>query len=115
MCSKRKQVLSGKLAKKFYYERLESGSDSYGKLDFNDDGCLLEFVGVSEGELEAEFLKKSIVFALAAGDVAMARQALGEYKKHKAAKSDKLLLSLFVAFPRLHGFYRKLRYEILKF
>lgn len=115
MGRKRKQVLSGKLAKKFYYERLESGSDSYSKLDFSDEGRLLEFVGVSSDELEAESLKKSIVFALAAGDVAAARQAFGSYKKHKAAKSDKFLLSLFVAFPRLHGFYRKLRYEILKF
>ncbi len=114
MSSKRKQVLSGKLAKKFYYERLESGSDSYGKLDFSDDERLLEFVGVSEGELEAESLKKSIVFALGAGDIAAARQSLAGYKKHKTPKFDKLLLSLFVAFPRLHGFYRKLRYEILK-
>jgi len=115
MGKKRKQVLSGKLALKFYYERLEAGVDSYDKLDFSDEERLLEFLGIRADELEAESLKKSIVFALGAGDIAAARQAFAGYKKHKAPKSDKLLLRLFVAFPRLHALYRKLRYEILKF
>jgi len=115
MSSKRRQNLNGKLALKFYYERLETGSDSYDKLDFGDDGRLLEFCGVGANELEVESLRKSIVFALAAGDVEAAEQALCNYKRYDGPKADKFMLSLFVKFPRLHGFYRKLRYEILRF
>lgn len=115
MEGKRKQVLSGKLALKFYYERLESGSDSYDKLDFGDEDCLLRFLGIPADQLEREALKKGIVFALAAGDVQAAKQAFCNYKRYDGPKADKFMLSLFVKFPRVHGFYRKLRYEILRF
>jgi len=115
MSSKRKQVLAGKLALKFYYERLETGSDSYDKLDFGDEDCLLRFLGITTDQLEREALRKSIVFALAAGDVEAAMRAFGNYKRCDGHKADKFMLSLFVKFPRLHGFYRKLRYEILRF
>jgi len=115
MNSKRKQVLAGKLALKFYYERLETGSDSYDKLDFCDEECLLNFCGIGADELEREALRKGIVFALAAGDIKAAKQAFGNYKKHNSAKADKFILSFFITFPWLHRLYRKLRYEILRF
>lgn len=115
MISKRKQVLAGKLAMKFYYERLETGSDSYDKLDFGDEDCLLRFLGLSADQLEREALRKSIIFALAAGEVEAAKQAFGKYRRYDCPTADKIILSLFVKFPRLHGFYRKLRYEILRF
>ena len=115
MSSKRKQVLAGKLALNFYYERLETGSDSYDKLDFSDEDCLLRFLGITADQLEREALRKSIVFALAAGDIEAARQAFGKYRRYDCPTADKIILSLFVKFPSLHGFYRKLRYEILRF
>ena len=115
MNSKRKQVLAGKLALKFYYERLETGCDSYDRLDFGDEDCLLRFLGITADQLEREALRKSIVFALAAGDVEAAMQAFGNYKRCDGHRADKFMLSLFVNFPRLHGFYRKLRYEVLRF
>ena len=115
MSNKRKQVLSGKLALKFYYERLETGSDSYDKLDFGDETCLLRFLGMTVDELERDALRKSIVFALAAGDVEAAKQAFCNYKRYDGCKADKFMLSLFVKFPRVHGFYRKLRYGLLRF
>lgn len=115
MNKKRKQIIYKYLALKFYYERLESGCDSYDKLDFNDDKQLIAFLDISGDKLEAEVLKEKTVFALGTGDYEAAQQAFVLYKKHKAVNTEKFILWLFITFPRLYKLYRKLRYEILRF
>jgi hypothetical protein len=114
MTKKRRQVILGKVALKFYYEKLQNGCDSYDKLDFNNEEELVKFTGIPLDKLEAEALRETIVFALGAGDYEAARQAFQCYKKYNVPKTENLLLWLFLTFPWLYGLYRKLRYEILK-
>lgn len=115
MNKKRTQILYRELALKFYYERLESGCDSYDKLDFNDDEQLIAFLDISRDKLEAEVFKEKTVFALGAGDYEAAQQAFVLYKKHKVVNTEKFILWIFTTFPWLYKLYRKLRYEILRF
>lgn len=114
MNRRRKQVLYKKLALKFYHERLRDGCDSYDKLDFNDDEQLIKFLGITSNKLEAEALRETMIFALGAGDYEAAQQAFWNYKNHNPKKTEKLILWLFIAFPRIHKLYRKLRYQILR-
>ena len=115
MNKKTKQIIYKYLALKFYYERRQNGFDSYDKLDFDDERQLINFLDLPQDKLEAEALKEKIVFALAAGDYETAQQAFRSYKKYNNIKTEKSILWLFTAFPKLHRLYRKLRYEILKF
>jgi hypothetical protein len=110
----RRQVILGKLALKFYYEKLQNGWDSYDKLDFNDEEQLVKFIGIPLDKLEAEALRETIVFALGAGDYEDAQQAFQSYKKYNPEKMKEFVLWLFPTFPYLCKLYRKLRYEILK-
>ena len=114
MTKKRRQVILGKLALKFYYEKLQNGCDSYDKLDFNDEEQLVKFIGIPLDKLEAEAFREKTVFALGIGDCEAARQAFQCYKKYNTPKTEKLILWLFLTFPLLYGLYRKLRYEIFK-
>ena len=114
MDKKRRQVILGKLALKFYYENLQNGHDSYDKLDFNDEEQLVGFVGIPLDKLEIEALREQAVFALGAGDYESAQQAFQSYKKHNPQKTEELILWLFLTFPLFRKLYRKLRYEILK-
>ncbi|MCJ7728811.1 MAG: glycosyltransferase [Sedimentisphaerales bacterium] len=111
---KRRQVILGKLALKFYYEKLQKGWDSYDKLDFNDEEQLVKLIGIPLDRLEAEAFREQVVFALGAGDYEAARQAFQCYKKYNFERTEKLILWLFLTFPWLRKLYRKLRYEILK-
>lgn len=114
MTNKRRQVILGKLPLKFYHERLQSGCDSYDKLDFNNEEQLVKFIGMPLDKLEVEALREKIVFALGIGDYETAGQAFQCYKKYNAPKTEKLILWLFLTFPWFYGLYRKLRYEIFK-
>jgi glycosyltransferase involved in cell wall biosynthesis len=114
MAKKRRQVILGKLALKFYYEKLQNGCDSYDKLDFNNEEQLVKFTGIPLDKLEAEALREQVVFALGAGDYESARQAFQYYKKYNPQKTEELILWLFLTFPLFRKLYRKLRYEILK-
>ncbi len=114
MTKKRRQVILGKLALKFYYEKLQNGCDSYDKLDFSNEEQLVKFIGIPLDKLEAEAFREKIVFALGIGDYGIARQAFQCYKKYNAPKTEKLILWLFLAFPWFYGLYRKLRYEIFR-
>jgi glycosyltransferase involved in cell wall biosynthesis len=114
MSRKRRQVILKKLALKFYYEKLQNGYDSYDKLDFDDEGQLVGFLGIPPDRLEAEALREKIVFALGAGDYDDARAAFQHYKKYNPKKAEEFILWLFLTFPWLRKLYRKLRYEIIK-
>lgn len=114
MSKKRRQVILGKLALKFYYEKLQNGCDSYDKLDFSDEEQLVKFIGIPLDRLEAEAFREKTVFALGTGDYEAAHQAFQCYKKYNARKAEKLILWLFLTFPWLRKLYRKLIYEILK-
>jgi len=114
MDRKRRQVIFGKLALKFYYENLQNGHDSYDKLDFNNEEELVKFIGVPLDKLEIEALREQVVFALGAGDCESARRAFQNYKKYNPQKTEELILWLFLTFPLFRKLYRKLRYEILK-
>jgi glycosyltransferase involved in cell wall biosynthesis len=114
MTKKRRQVILGKLAMKFYYENLQNGCDSYDKLDFNDEPQLVKFIGIPLDKLEAEVSREKMVFALGIGDYEAARQAFACYKKYNPEKAEEFVLWLFLTFPWLRKLYRKLRYEIFK-
>jgi len=114
MAKKRRQVILGKLALKFYYENLQNGHDSYDKLDFNNEEQLVGFLGIPLDKLETEALREQVVFALGTGDYEAARQAFQSYKKYNPQKTEKLILWLFLTFPLVRKLYRKLRYEVLK-
>lgn len=114
MTRKRRQVIHGKVALKFYYEKLQTGYDSYDKLDFDDEEQLVKFTGIPLEKLEIQALKEQIVFALGAGDYETAHHAFNCYKKYNPQKGEELVLWLFLTFPRLRRLYRKLRYEIFK-
>lgn len=111
---KRKQILYKKLALKFYDERSRTGSDSYSRLDFNDEQQLITFLNITPGKLEAEVLKEQIAFALNAGDFENARRMLAIHRKTNHKKSEAFSLWLFATFPWLHRLYRRLRYQFLK-
>jgi glycosyltransferase involved in cell wall biosynthesis len=114
MDKRRRQVILGKLALKFYYENLQNGHDSYDKLDFNNEEQLVKFIGIPLDKLEVEAFREKMVFALGTGDYEAARQAFQSYKKYNPQKMEKLILWLFLTFPLFRKLYRKLRYEILK-
>jgi hypothetical protein len=114
MTKKRRQVIQSKLALKFYHEKLQSGCDSYDKLNFDDEEQLVSFLGIPLDRLEAEIFRETIVFALGAGDYEGAQQAFQSYKKYNPEKTEEFVLWLFLTFPWLRKLYRKLRYEILK-
>jgi glycosyltransferase involved in cell wall biosynthesis len=111
---KRRQIIFGKAALKFYYEKLQTGHDSYDKLDFDDEEQLVKFIGIPIGKLETQALREQMVFALGADDCETARQAFTSYKKYNPQKAEEFVLWLFLTFPRLRRLYRKLRYEIFK-
>jgi glycosyltransferase involved in cell wall biosynthesis len=114
MTKKRRQVILGKLALKFYHEKLQNGCDSYDKLNFDNEEQLVEFTGIPLDKLEAEAFREKMVFALGIGDYDAASQAFQCYKKYDVQKTEKLILWLFLTLPWLYGLYRKLRYETLK-
>lgn len=114
MTKKRRQVILGKVALKFYHEKLQNGYDSYDKLDFNNEEQLVKFAGIPIEKLEAEALREKIVFAMGIGDYKEARETFRDYRKYNAPRAEKFALWLFVTFPWCYGLYRKLRYEIFK-
>jgi len=114
MTRKRKQVIHGKLALKFYYERQQTGYDSYDKLDFGNEEQIIKFIGIPADKLEALVSREQLVFALGAGDYRAARQTFECYKKYGTKKTEKLVLWLFLNVPYFYKIYRKLRYEFFR-
>jgi hypothetical protein len=114
MTQKRKQIILSHLALKFYHERRQKGSDTYEQIDFNNEAQLLNLIGLSLEDLEAQSFRDQTVFALGIGDLDAARYAFQSYTQCRGHRTEKLLLWLFLSCPRLHSWYRKLRYEIFR-
>ncbi len=115
MTKKRTQIIYKKLALNFFHERQRNNVDSYNKLDFNDERQLIEFLKIDPDKLEAEVLKEKTLCALKAGDYEVAQKAFEDYKRYEVDSFGRMTLLLFITVPFVYSFYRRLRYQLLRF
>ncbi|MBU0612613.1 glycosyltransferase [Patescibacteria group bacterium] len=104
----KQQLLNKSLASKFYFERTKLNHDSYDKLVFENLNNTLDFLEISEKELNNKVIELNVLSYLQKQQYSFAKDSLKSYDGNYFSK---LLLSLIVTMPNAYNIYRFLRYK----